>query len=312
MAPLTYKTKKMTGANPYDFGEEALYGAGGYQGTPSPVYDWGSLFSGNGPGAPPGGSTSGRGNAYADLINRMLTQQRSDFAGDSAADRAGMEGQIKRMLVSYGAVPDVAGIGGEAQGVLKGLLGDQKLVDLINQNTAEGTSVKARQEQANALAQQGIGQRQAASGRLHSGDTGWRQGQQEMAHKQTAFDTLNQLLGEAEGSVGGFAANERARQRALADAENQAAMAMFNFTEDTDLGGYGGGGGDGLAGAGPAGGTGEGTSQYPWVQEAYNQQMAQKQAQARARAAAAARAKAEAARRAKQYSPTAGNFYGRK
>lgn len=254
MSPVTYtypgKKAKMTAQNPYDFGQEALYGPAGYQGAPNPV-DWGSLFGGqNTPqhpiwstpgdvGTTPGGG--GRGNAYADLINRMLTQQRSDLAGEGAADAAGRDAAIKRILVSYGAAPDVSGLGGEAQGILGGLLKDQGLQDLIAKNTAEGTSIKARQEQANVIAQRQIGQGVARKGLLHSGETGYQQGQQEMAHKQTAFDTLSQALGEIEGSVGTFAANERARQRQLADYENQAAMAAFQFADDTQMGPYPGG-----------------------------------------------------------------------
>lgn len=296
MSPATYTyggKKKMTANNPFDYGQEALYGPGGYQGAPSPIYDWGSLFAGNGPGQPPGGAGpgGGRGNAYRDLINQMLNQQRADFGAESAADAAGRDAAIKRLLISYGETPDIAGLGSEAQGVLGNILKDSKIGELAAQNTAEGTSVKARIDAANQIALRQVGQAGAARGTLRSGDTGYRLGQQALQDKQTRFDTLNELAGNIEGSVGTFAAAERARQRSLAEAENAAAMAAFQFADDTDL--SGGGGETGPAGTEPGG------DPYPWVTQAYNEQQAKMRAQAQARAAAAARARAEAARRAR-------------
>jgi len=204
-------------------------------GPGSPGY--GDLFP---TGRAPGGTTTlpkrQQGNPYADLINNMLNQQRSDIRGESVADAAQRDAAIRRVLISYGQAPDLAGFSGEAQGVLGGVL-DQTTRDLISKNTAEGTSISARIQQAHDIAQRDIPANLATTGALHSGQTGYALGREALQNKQTNFDTLSEAIGNVESSVGGFAANERARQRQLAEYEMNAAMQSAQYWGDQDMGG---------------------------------------------------------------------------
>lgn len=166
-----------------------------------------------------------RENPYAGLLASYASQARADNAAQSLADAASRDAAIKRFLVSYGEVPDFGamGVSEAARGILGGLGGDIRA--LAQKNTAEGTSVKARLDQANAKQQRLIPANLAGRGLLRSGQTGYDLGQQQMQNKQANFDVLNEMLGNIEGTVSNFAQAEAARARALADAELQAAMA---------------------------------------------------------------------------------------
>jgi hypothetical protein len=180
----------------------------------------------NAPGVPqaPRGPVY-RENPYAGLLASYASQARADSQAQSVADAASRDAAIKRFLVSYGDVPDFAsmGVSDAAKGILGGLGGDIRA--LAQKNTAEGTSVKARLDQKNALAQRRIPATLAGRGLLRSGQTGADLSEQAMQNKQANFDVLNEMLGNIEGTVSQFAQAEAARARALADAELQAAMA---------------------------------------------------------------------------------------
>ena len=180
-------------------------------------------FGGALPGAPV--QRVQRSNPYAGLLDSYMAQTRADNAAQSVADKAARDAAIQRFLVSYGEVPDFAslGVSDAAKSVLGGLGGNIR--DLAAKNTAEGTSVKARLDQKNAIAQRQIPASLAGRGLLRSGQTGYDLGQQQMQNKQANFDVLNEMLGNIEGTVSSFAQAEAARARALADAELQAAMA---------------------------------------------------------------------------------------
>lgn len=173
---------------------------------------------------PVGPQRQSMGNPYAGLLDAYMGQMRADTNASSIADKAARDAAIRRFLVSYGEVPDFGsmGLSDAAKSVLGGL-GDVK--DLAAKNTAEGTSVKARLDQANAKQQRLIPASLAGRGLLRSGQTGYDLGQQQMQNKQANFDVLNEMLGNIEGTVSNFAQAEAARARALADAELQAAMA---------------------------------------------------------------------------------------
>jgi hypothetical protein len=184
---------------------------------------WGNLFSGPGGSMQQGG---GGGNPYAGILNEYLSGAKARFAGQSTADAATRDAQIRRYLISYGKEPDFAslGISDQAKGFLSKALND-KTRQLAEQNTAEGTSVYARQEHANALANRRIPAALAGRGLLRSGQTGADLGEQAQAHKNQGFDTLQEMLGGVEGTIGSFLQAERARADALAAAELQAQMA---------------------------------------------------------------------------------------
>lgn len=169
------------------------------------------------------------GNPYLSLIQDLMNQQRADIAAQGVADAASRDAALRRLIVSFGEVPDFQTISGAAQGFLKGAL-DQKTRDLAAKNTAEGTSVKARLEDANQRANRLIPATLASRGMLRSGQTGADLDTQAMQFKRTMFDTINELLSNIEGTTNNFVSAERARQLALAQAEMQAAMlAMQNW-----------------------------------------------------------------------------------
>lgn len=198
------------------------------------------LFGGYQQQAAQGGfQGGGGGNPYAGLLGDYLNQMRADAQGASVNDAASRDAMLRRLAVSYGAIPDFAslGISDASKGVLQGAL-DSNTQALAAKNYAEGTSIKARLDQADKIAQRQIPAQLAARGILRSGQTGYDLGQQALQSKQKNFDVLNEMLGNMEGAISQYNAAEAARQRALADAEMQAKMQAAQ-----DWGGSMGGGG---------------------------------------------------------------------
>ncbi|MCI0408083.1 MAG: hypothetical protein L0191_05865 [Acidobacteria bacterium] len=185
---------------------------------------------------------SGGGGGYSGLVGDYLNQARSDFAAASGADAASRDAALRKFIISYGAVPDFnqLGISASARGFLEKAL-DQKTRDLALKNYAEGTAIKARMDKANEVAQRRIPAQLAARGLLHSGQTGVDLAEQAQNYKIQGFDTLNEMLGGIEGTVGNFLENERQRQRELAEAAMRAAEGAYGDFGDSYLGdGYGG------------------------------------------------------------------------
>lgn len=209
--------------------------------APGPGLGFGPIAQNPGAGAP--GAPQAQSNPYAGLLSSYMNQQRADFGAQSVADAASRDAAIKRFLISYGEVPDFAtmGLSDAAKAVLGGLGGDIRA--LAAKNTAEGTSIKARLDQANALQQRRIPAGLAGRGLLRSGQTGADLNAQAMSNKQANFDVLNEMLGNIEGTVSQFAQAEAARARALADAELQASMAAFGDYGGEMYGDYGDAGG---------------------------------------------------------------------
>jgi len=118
------------------------------------------------------------------------------------------------------------GISKDARGFLEKAL-DPKTRELAEKNTAEGTSVYARMKNANDVANRRIPAQLAARGMLRSGQTGSDLADQAQNYKVQGFDTLNEMLGSMEGTVGNFLQAERARADALAQAELQAQMSAY-------------------------------------------------------------------------------------
>lgn len=142
------------------------------------------------------------------------------------------------MFISYGDIPDFSrlGISDSAKGFLKGAL-NQQTIDLARKNTAEGLSVKARMDKANAEQNRRIPALLAGRGMLRTGQTGFDLGEQAQNYKIQGFDTLNELLGNTENVVASFLNAERERQRALAAAEMEAAGAAYGDWGGSDLSG---------------------------------------------------------------------------
>lgn len=197
-----------------------------------------SLFGGSTNQGKPGGG----GNPYSDLISSFLNQTRADLAAEGVADAAGRDAALRKLFISYGDIPDFGnlGISESARGFLQGAL-DPKTRELAAKNTAEGLSVKARLDRENAVAQRRIPAALAARGMLRSGQTGSDFADQQLAYKQRGFDTLNELLGSAESTVSSFLNAERERQRALAQAEMDAAFRAMDVWGDSYLGDGGSG-----------------------------------------------------------------------
>jgi len=185
------------------------------------------------------GKPQQRSNPAAGILQDYLNQQRADFAADSSADKGGMINALRKYIISYGAAPDFAqlgGVGGDAQGFLKEAM-DEKTMGLAAKAEAEGLSSHARLGQQNNKATRFIPEALAARGMLRSGQTGADLGEQAMSYKQAGYDMLNEMLSGITGSVGNFQENERGRQRQLAEAAMNAAMQASQDWGDYDMGG---------------------------------------------------------------------------
>lgn len=179
-----------------------------------------SIFAPQAPSGP-----QPRGNPYAGLLQDYMNQQRADFAAESAADKGGMINALRKYIISYGASPNFeqfGGIGGDAAGYLKEAM-DANTMALARKAEEEGLSSHARLAEQNARATRLIPAALAARGILRSGQTGSDLADQAMQYKRAGYDMLSELMGGVTGSVSNFQAAERQRQRALADAEMQAA-----------------------------------------------------------------------------------------
>jgi len=168
----------------------------------------------------------GGGNPMAGILADYLNQMRGDMGAESAADKGGMINQLRRYVISYGALPDFAqlgGLGADAQGYLQEAM-DPATMALAQKAEAEGVSSHARLAHGNEIATRRIPAGLAARGMLQSGQTGADLGEQALQYKTSGYDMLNEMLSGIQGGVSGFQNNERARQRQLADMEMQAAM----------------------------------------------------------------------------------------
>lgn len=190
-----------------------------------------SLF-GNRPGG-------GGGSNAAGLIGGMpdLSAMKAQIQAGSTADAASRDAALRRLVISYGAMPDLAslGISGDAAGFLKNAINDQ-VMQLAQKNEAEGTSVHARMQHEADVGARRVPAALAGRGMLHSGQTGVDLAEQAQQAKNQQFDTLNELLGNVENVTSSFLQAERDRAMQLAEMEMQAAMSQYQNYADSDLG----------------------------------------------------------------------------
>jgi hypothetical protein len=186
------------------------------------------------------GGHFGSNNPYAGLIGGSadLSGIEAEMAAQGKADAAGRDAALRRFIVSYGSLPDFSqlGISGDALGYLKKAM-DPKTQELAANAEKEGLSVHARQAHDDMVSRRQIPSQLAARGLLHSGQTGYDLGQQAQNYKTTQYDTLNELLGNIEGTVSSYQQAERDRQMQLAMARMQAASDAFGNWGDSDIGG---------------------------------------------------------------------------
>ena len=179
-----------------------------------------------------------RNNPYADLINNLMNQGRADIRAESVADAASRDAAHPPAphLLRGDSRPRPASGSRARRRASSAASSTSAPAQLAAQNTAEGTSVKARLDAANAEAQAVIPQaRLPAGGCCARERRATSSGKQGMADKQARFDTLNEMLGNVESAVGGYAANERQRQRQLADLEMQAAQRQWEIWNATQM-----------------------------------------------------------------------------
>lgn len=177
-------------------------------------------------------------NPYAGLIGGMpdLSALESVYKAQSADDAAARDAALRRLVISYGQMPDFnsLGISDKAKGFLSGALNDE-VRQLAANAENEGVSVHARQAKANEVANRKIPALLAGRGLLRSGQTGYDLNEQAQNYKNQQYDTLNELLSNVEGTVGNFLAAERQRQLALAEARMQAAWNAFQNWGDYSI-----------------------------------------------------------------------------
>jgi hypothetical protein len=165
-----------------------------------------------------------------------LSGLEAEFAAASRENAASRDAALRRYVISYGQLPDFSalGISESAKGFLSKAL-NQQTRDLAAKAEAEGLSIHARQAKDNMVATRRIPATLAGRGLLRSGQTGYDLGEQGQNYKITQYDTLNELLGNVEGTVGGYMQGERERAIALAQARIQAAYdAYSNYGDSYD------------------------------------------------------------------------------
>jgi len=214
-------------------------------GRTMPAFNTGMLDQIRGVTQSSGGGGGGGGNPAAGIMADYLSKMRADTNAASIADAASRDAAIKRLVISYGQVPDFAafGLDDKTNKIIMNAL-DQKTRDLAQANTDQGTSVYARMAKDNMVANRRIPAQLAGRGMLRSGQTVSDLSDQAQNYKNSSFDTINEVLNNATGAIGQFAAAERQRQEQLAQMELQAALAAAEQ-------GYGSGGG----GSDPGGGS---------------------------------------------------------
>ncbi len=191
------------------------------------------------------GGGGAQSNPYAGLTGGQpdLSAFESEFAAGSAADAASRDAAIKKMLVSYGQIPDFGGLSESSRGYLNNAL-DPATRAAAEKAEAEGLSIHARQAAGNEKATRYIPAQLAARGMFRSGQTGTDLKDQAQNYKIQQYDTLNELLGGIEGTVGNFLSGERDRNMQLAQMRMQAAWNAFsNWGGSYDTGGGSGSGG---------------------------------------------------------------------
>ena len=177
-------------------------------------------------------SGGGGGGGASGILGDYLNQMRADASADSNADRGGMINNLRQAIISYGLAPDYSALGADAQGYLKEAL-DPNTLDLAAKNEKEGISSHARLGHENALAVRRIPAVLAGRGLLRSGQTGSDLGEQAQTFKNQGYDMLSALMQGITGSIGQYQEAERQRQRALADAEREAAMGAYSDYSDS-------------------------------------------------------------------------------
>jgi hypothetical protein len=234
-------------------------------------------------------TSPGGGNPAAGILADYMNQMRADAAADRNAEKGSMIQNLRQAIISYGLAPDYSALGKDAQGYLKEAL-DPNTLALAAKNEAEGISSHARLGRANEQSMRRIPAALAARGILRSGQTGSDFGDQAQDFKNQGYDMVSALMQGIQGSVGGFQEAERARQRALAEAEMQAAMQASEDWSDSDFGDTGDTGDTGPAS----------TSAKPgaWLAKRRAQLAAQRAAAARRKAASLAAQRANERRRA--------------
>jgi hypothetical protein len=181
----------------------------------------------------------GGGGDYAGLIGGSadLSGIEAQMGAQSAADAASRDAALRRFIVSYGSLPDFdkLGISKDAMGYLTKAM-DPRTQELAANAEKEGLSIHARQARQDEVARRQIPAQLAARGLLHSGQTGYDLGEQAQSYKTTQYDTLNELLGNIEGTVSNFNQAERDRQMQIAMARMQAAQDAFGNWGESYIG----------------------------------------------------------------------------
>lgn len=189
------------------------------------------------------GGLGGDRNPYGGLIGGSpdLSALEAAYGAQSKADAASRDASLRRLVISYGGLPslDALGMSDAARGFLKSAIND-KTLDLARKAEEEGVSVHARQAKEDAVTRRRIPAHLAGRGLLRSGQTVSDLADQAQNYKNLQYDTLNELLGNVENTVGGFLQAERDRAIALAQARIQAAWSAMQDWGDYDIGGSGG------------------------------------------------------------------------
>ncbi len=163
---------------------------------------------------------------YGGLIGGMpdLSGMEAAMAAMDRDSEASTIAALRRLAVSYGAPDQFSNMAmsDQAKGFMKRAL-DAQTLELARKAAEEGVAVHARQSKDDAVMRRRIPATLAGRGLLRSGQTVSDLSDQAQNYKNLQYDTLNELLGNVEGSVGSYIQGKRERELALAQARIQAA-----------------------------------------------------------------------------------------
>lgn len=147
----------------------------------------------------------------------------ADLSAQGISDAAGRDAAFRRAAINFGYAPDASAL--NSLGISNDLYGnifDQSTRDLAAKNTAQGLSIKARQDEAYKNNVRTLKSMLRSRGLLRSGELGTQLQDAQKAYDRAGYDSTNELLDYLAGAQQGFVAAERARQQQLSGGLSEA------------------------------------------------------------------------------------------
>lgn len=180
---------------------------------------------------------------YAGLLEQFMAPLNAQYQAQDVSNLASRNAGFKRAAIQFGELPDVGQIAsalGLSQADLANVFGSDT-APLAEGNTKAGTSTVARLNETHQDAVRQITNALASRGLLHSGETGFQQGREDLNYTRGQYDARNKLLDYLSGLQSGYASAKQQAAMAAAQARMNAAMQIQGLYQPTYVPGSGGG-----------------------------------------------------------------------